>query len=122
MNFDIRQCKLISDERGELVIYQDEIPFRVKRTYVMYGRKGINRGGHRHIKTIQAITVLCGSAAVSFYDKVNKFHVRSPNLNASDLLILPPENWHEIIFHEDSTLLVFASEKYDPMDYIYEKD
>jgi hypothetical protein len=43
-------------------------------------------------------------------------------LNKPDLcLILDPEDWHEMLeFSTDAILMVFASEKYQKEDYIYE--
>ena len=121
MRSHVVECQNFSDKRGDLVVIQDEIPFKIKRSYIIYGKKDIPRGGHSHKKTIQALVCLEGRVSVSLFDKKLKKEVFVELSTKSDLLILFPEDWHELIFHSDAILMVLASEPFDPEDYVNEK-
>ena len=121
MRSHVVECQNFSDKRGDLVVIQDEIPFKIKRSYIIYGKKDIPRGGHSHKKTIQALVCLEGRVSVSLFDKKLKKEVFVELSTKSDLLILFPEDWHELIFHSDAILMVLASEPFDPQDYVNEK-
>lgn len=121
MKSHILQCPIFSDERGDLVVFQDQVPFEIKRSYLIHGKKNISRGGHAHKSTFQALSCIHGSMSVSIYDNKFNKNILMPLNNKNDLLILFPEDWHKLIFHSDAVVIVFASEKYDPEDYIYDK-
>jgi dTDP-4-dehydrorhamnose 3,5-epimerase-like enzyme len=116
----ILQLKTHSDKRGNLTVIEKEIPFDVKRTFYIYGVDDSIRGGHRHHKTYQACICVHGSCIVSNHDGVLKqdFVLDHPN----KCLILEPRDWHTMHhFTRDAVFLVFASEPFDPNDYIYEQ-
>ena len=52
-----------SDDRGDLTVIEKLLPFDVKRVYYMYKCKA-KRGGHRHIKTTQALIAVSGRCEV----------------------------------------------------------
>jgi len=106
------------DDRGGLCVLENVLPFDVKRIYYIFDVIG-ERGGHRHIKTIQALICLSGSCDV-FVDngkEKNTYCLDKPN----QCLILEPEDWHTMKeFSQKATLLVISSEYYDADDYIDE--
>jgi len=109
-----------SDKRGNLTVIENQIPFAIKRIFYIYGVDDSVRGGHRHHKTIQAAVCLHGSCIVSNNDgqKEEDFFLDHPR----KCLILEPQDWHTMHhFTPDAVFLVFASEHFDPADYIYEK-
>jgi hypothetical protein len=110
--------KAFSDDRGNLTVIEKVLPFDIKRVYYIYGMKeGIERGGHRHFKTIQALISVSGSCIISTDDGKTKsdFILDSPD----KCLIVNPEDWHTMhSFKKNSVLLVLASEYFDPDDYI----
>jgi len=103
-----------------LTVIEHQVPFPIKRIFYIYGVDDSVRGGHRHHKTRQAAICLHGSCIVSNNDghKKEDFLLDHPN----KCLILEPTDWH-IMHHftPDAVFLVFASELFDPKDYIYEK-
>lgn len=105
------------DSRGELTVIEKIIPFEIKRVYYIYNVLS-ERGGHRHKKTIQALISIGGTARI-YVKKNNKEELFILD-NPTKCLILNPDDWHNMIIKENSTLLVFASEYYDKNDYIYE--
>lgn len=108
-----------ADNRGKLTVIEKEIPFHIKRIFYIYGVDNSERGGHRHHKTIQAISCLKGSCTIYVHNGEDDqiFKLNEPN----QLLILHPHDWHTMYnFTTDTVLLVIASEYYSANDYIFE--
>lgn len=119
--FKLKIAKIINvpifeDSRGSLGVVENILPFEIKRVYFIYNSVD-RRGGHRHLKTRQAMICLNGSANIYLNNGVETSNVF---LSSPDkCLIIEPEDWHYMDnFSEDAILLVFASEKYDITDYI----
>lgn len=107
-----------TDGRGSLTVIEKALPFEIKRTYFIYDAVGI-RGGHRHIKTIQALICINGSCEI--YTNNGKEEKNILLNNPCHCLILEPEEWHTMNnFSDGAVLLVFSSEYYDRADYIDE--
>lgn len=110
------QLLTFSDQRGSLTVIEKELPFKVRRVYWIYGADGRIRGGHRHVKTRQAFIAVSGVIDVRIKDLGCDYAV---TLNdQSSCLLVEPHHWHEMSFSDNAVLLVFASEGYDPKDYI----
>ena len=109
-----------SDKRGSLSVLQDhQIPFPIKRMFYIYNVDESNRGGHRHHKTVQALICISGSCLV--YSNDGKEETEYLLDDPKKCLIVYPEDWHVMKeFVPNTTLLVMASEYYDPEDYIFE--
>lgn len=115
------QLKSHADSRGRLTVIQDEIPFEIKRSYYIQEvpSTDIQRGGHRHHHSTQALICIAGSCEIYNHDgeKETQFILDNP----STCLILEPKDWHTMQkFSANAVLLVFASTKYDVNDYIDE--
>lgn len=114
--------KTYTDERGNLTVIEKIIPFKIKRVFYIYGVDDSTRGHHRHSKTIQAAISIQGKCTI--WNKrgenypIEEFILDSP----SKCLIIYSEDYHWMNnFSRDCILMVFASEYFDPHDYIYEK-
>jgi wxcM domain protein len=105
-----------TDTRGSLSVIERLLPFDIKRVYYMYQCK-LKRGGHRHLKTTQALIAVSGNCSVYTNNGIEK---NTYILNSPDqCLILEPEDWHYMDkFSKDCVLLVLASEYFDKSDYI----
>jgi dTDP-4-dehydrorhamnose 3,5-epimerase-like enzyme len=113
------EIRTFADERGELRVLQDQIPFEIKRVYYIHGRPGTERGGHRHRLTDQALVCVSGSCTVSNDDgqKKESFLLDDP----AKCLLVDRADWHTMhSFTEGAVLLVLASTRYDVNDYIDE--
>jgi dTDP-4-dehydrorhamnose 3,5-epimerase-like enzyme len=112
--------KTFTDSRGNLTVIEKVIPFDIKRVFYIYGVDESVRGNHRHKKSIQAAIAIQGKCSI-----INKsgdgIAPISVELNSpSKCLIIDPEDYHWMDnFSKDCILMVFASEYYDPDDYIY---
>ena len=109
-----------TDKRGNLTVIEDVLPFAIQRVFYIYGVDSSERGGHRHHRTIQAAVCIIGECRIYNNDGLNEavFHLDKP----SKCVLLQPSDWHKMYaFSEDAILMVLASEKFDPDDYIFEK-
>jgi hypothetical protein len=112
--------KTYTDDRGNLTVIENVLPFKIKRIFYIYGVDNSVRGGHRHNKTIQAAICLKGRCRIYNYNGKRKdvFLLRRP----SQCLILQPDDWHKMFdFSRNAILMVLASENFDETDYIFER-
>jgi hypothetical protein len=111
--------KTFTDARGNLTVVEKVLPFDIKRVFYIYGVDDSKRGGHRHHKTIQA--AVCIQGACTIYNNNNKSETDWRLDQPNKCLILEPQDWHTMFdFTPDAILMVFASEEFDPADYIHE--
>jgi dTDP-4-dehydrorhamnose 3,5-epimerase-like enzyme len=111
--------KTHTDNRGNLTVIENVLPFRIERVFYIYGVDKSVRGGHRHHKTIQAAVCIQGECKIFNNDGKNKqvFHLDRP----SKCVLLESADWHKMYdFSEDAILMVLASETFDQNDYIFE--
>jgi dTDP-4-dehydrorhamnose 3,5-epimerase-like enzyme len=113
--------KTFTDKRGNLTVIEKIIPFEIKRVFYIYGVEDSTRGLHRHHKTIQAAITIQGSCEIWNQSDVNSKKELFLMNHPSKCLIINPEDFHWMKnFSKDCILMVFASEFFDPEDYIYE--
>jgi UDP-2-acetamido-3-amino-2,3-dideoxy-glucuronate N-acetyltransferase len=108
------------DVRGDLSVgeFERNIPFRPSRYFVVYGVPSREtRGEHAHRACHQFLICVAGTCNVLVDDGVTR---REFNLNRPTIGIhIPPMIWGtQYNYSPDAVLLVFASESYDPDDYI----
>ena len=107
-----------SDDRGNLTVLDEAIPFQIKRLFYIYGVDNSARGGHRHHETIQAAICIQGRCTIinDDGDTVEHIELDKPSI----CLILETKDWHVMTnFSADAILLVLASTNFDASDYIF---
>jgi len=69
--------QVVTDEKGSLLI-SENLPFDIKRTFVMYMKVGRHRGGHANHECEQIFTVISGEVVlkVETADGREKYHMR----------------------------------------------
>lgn len=111
---------LVPDMRGSLTVYEfeNQVPFIPKRSFMVFDVPNREvRGEHAHFRCHQFLICARGSCAVMADDGDSKIEVLldAPNLG----IYLPPMTWGvQYKYSPDALLLVFASDYYDPADYI----
>ncbi len=110
----------ILDLRGNLSFLEEEnqIPFKIKRVYLIYDVPGGEiRGGHAFKKQSEFIIALSGSFDVVIDDGSKR---ESFSLNRSYYgLLIKPGTWrHMENFSTNSLALIVSSTEYDESDYI----
>lgn len=112
------------DMRGSLAVAEFErtVPFPVQRSFFVFDVPSREtRGAHAHRRCHQFLVCLRGSCAIVADDgrRRQEFVLDSPALG----LHLPPLVWGiQYRYSPDAVLAVFASEHYDPDDYIRDYD
>jgi dTDP-4-dehydrorhamnose 3,5-epimerase-like enzyme len=112
--------KYVPDMRGALSVgeFHRDIPFAPKRYFLVLGvPTAETRGEHAHIACHQFLIAVTGSVAVVADDGTNRqeFILDRPHVG----LYLPPLTWGiQYRYSSDAVLLVFASDYYEPDDYI----
>lgn len=107
-----------TDDRGNLSVIDNVLPFEVKRIFYITNAS-LERGGHRHKVTRQAMICLNGSLDV--YMNNGRVEETIKLDSPSKCLLIEPQDWHIMKnFSPDCTLLVLASSHYDVNDYIDE--
>ena len=116
----IINLKKFTKRSGKLlpITLNSKFPIKVKRIFVIYGKKNHIRGDHAHKKCSQVFFPIVGKIKISMkYKKTEK----SINLShkSSKALLVPPRIWSRIEFSKnDSVVLVLTDYEYDFKDYI----
>jgi UDP-2-acetamido-3-amino-2,3-dideoxy-glucuronate N-acetyltransferase len=116
----IHRLPLVEDLRGRLTAgeFSDQIPFAPLRYFLVFDVPGKDvRGEHAHRTCQQFLVCVRGSVAVVVDDGQAGEEIL---LDRPDLgLYVPPLVWAvQYRYTTDAMLLVFASDHYDPADYI----
>jgi hypothetical protein len=107
--------------RGDLTALElpQIIPFEVKRIFLVHHVSDLEiRGEHAHKKCWQFLIAAAGSITVDVTDgKIKETYV----LDRPDKgLLIPPLTWGtQYNYSSGGSLLVMASEKFDPEDYLH---
>jgi acetyltransferase-like isoleucine patch superfamily enzyme/dTDP-4-dehydrorhamnose 3,5-epimerase-like enzyme len=116
----IHRLRIVEDLRGDLTAgeFARTVPFIPKRYFLVFDVPSRRvRGEHAHVTCEQFLVCVEGSLSVVADDGTTReeFLLNSRNLG----LYLPPMTWGiQYRFSPDAILLVFASDYYDPQDYI----
>lgn len=116
----LHEFPFIKDMRGSLSVgeFERTIPFSPKRHFLVFDVPNREvRGEHAHHACHQFLICVKGSCAAVADDGKNRqeFLLDKPNVG----LYMPPMTWGtQYKYSSDAVLLVFASEYYDPKDYI----
>lgn len=117
---EVIKLKAYSDIRGDISVanFGEEIPFEPKRFYMVSGVPSKETKGQFALKTCQQfITCARGSCQILVDDGKNRQEIflNSPNIG----VYIHPKVWvTQYKYSEDALLAVFASEQYNPEDYI----
>ena len=115
-----QKLKIYKETTGLLIpiSLKKNIPFKVKRIFILHGKKNYPRGNHAHFKCSQFLIPLCGSIIIEYENKKNKLK-KTLSLLKNNNLLLKPMTWCRIRFiGNNSKLLVFCDREYEPLDYI----
>lgn len=120
----VHQLPVITDLRGSITVGEidSNLPFAPVRYFVVFNVPGKEvRGEHAHKRCHQFLVCLRGHVAVMVDNGKNREEVAlsTPAFG----IHVPPMIWAvQYKYSEDAMLLVLASQKYDPADYIRSYD
>lgn len=119
---EIYRFPWIKEERGDLTFAEldETLPFRPQRYFMIFGTPaGAVRGEHAHKSCHQLLICARGSCVIAVDDGRSRreFTLNHPTVG----IHVAPMVWVAHSQHSaDAVLLVLASERYDPADYIRE--
>ena len=116
-NYKFKQYKKLS---GTLVPFslKNQIPFKTKRMFIIYGNKSFSRGNHAHYKCSQFLVPIYGAMTIDYENKDLKTKTKI-NYKKKQGLLLKPKTWCKIKFDSNhSILMVFCDREYEHNDYI----
>ena len=100
------------------ITFNNKFPIKIKRIFILYGKKNYIRGDHAHKKCSQVFFPIMGKIKINIkYKKTEK----SINLShkGSKALLVPPKILSRVEFlNHNSVALVLADYEYDYKDYI----
>ena len=110
----------IKDMRGDLTVaeFEKDLPFKPRRYFIVFEVPSREvRGQHAHRRCHQFLTAVHGGLSVLIDDGMTRREIMLDNPTMG--LHVPPMIWGtQWNYSPDAALLVFASEPYDPADYI----
>lgn len=119
---DIYQFPWVNDPRGDLTVgeFGQGFPFHPKRYFIVFGvSSGTLRGEHAHRNCHQFLICAHGRCSALVDDGTTRREIVLDNPSMG--IHVPPMIWGtQWNYSADAALLVFASEYYDPDDYIRE--
>lgn len=100
----------------------EQVPFVIKRVYfITKPVKGLPRGKHAHKKNKQLLFCIRGKVKMLMDDGKKRRSIVLGNPEKG--IYIDSMVWHEMLdMNVDTILLVLASEKFDPKDYIRNYD
>ena len=116
----IFNLKKFTKKSGKLlpITFNNKFPIKVKRIFIIYGKKNHIRGDHAHKKCSQVFFPIMGKIKINMkYKKTEK----SINLshNSSKALLVPPKIWSSVEFLDNNTVVLVSTDyEYDFKDYI----
>ena len=92
--------------------------FRIKRFFILYGKKNDIRGNHAHKKCTQIFIALSGKAELKISNKKTKKKIIL-SFNKNKGVYVEPLNWCIIKFlKKNSSILVLCNYKFSEKEYI----
>ena len=116
----IFNLKKFTKRSGKLlpITFNNKFPIKVKRIFIIYGKKKYKRGDHAHKKCSQVFFPIMGKIKINMkYKKTEKSIILSHN--GSKALLVPPRIWISVeSLSKNSIVLVLTDYEYDFKDYI----
>jgi dTDP-4-dehydrorhamnose 3,5-epimerase-like enzyme len=115
---------IYKDHRGSLipVSFLEHLGFSPARSFILTAEAdGAVRGNHAHKQCIQAIQCLAGKIKLTIDN--GRSQVTKILDDPSEILIIPKLTWLTLEFESRDTIAyVYASDLYDPKDYLHDYD
>lgn len=103
---------------GSLFVVEGaNLPFEIKRTFIVKARKGEVRGEHAHWRCSQMLLAVNGRVQLKVFDGVEWHEFLLENLEQG--IVIPPLHWAVQRYLDDnSILLVHCDREFDENEYI----
>ena len=109
-----KKIKTLKDKKGSIIVYEKN-NFKIKRVFVVTGKKNVSRGNHAHKDTIQLLININSKSIISLINKTTKTVTFSKE---GEYLLCPKKTWLKIDFIKEGSIMVVCDKKYMKKDYI----
>ena len=112
--------KKFTKKSGSLISYslQQDVAFKTKRIFLIYGKRNFTRGDHAHHKCKQFLVPIFGKMEIEYENKFRKF-LKIIDYKDKKGLLLNQKTWCKIRFKTNNCILmVFCDREYEFKDYI----
>ena len=100
------------------ITFNNKFPIKVKRIFIIYGKKKYPRGDHAHKKCSQVFFPIIGKIKINMKYKKTEKGINLSH-NETKALLVPPKIWSSVEFLDNNTVvLVLTDYEYDFKDYI----
>ena len=100
------------------ISFKKQIPFKVKRIFIIYGNKKFTRGNHAHKKCSQFFIKKKSKIKLNFTTKKISSEIILDSSEKKGFL-LKPISWCKLSFMtKNSLIMVFCDQEYNYKDYI----
>ena len=116
----IFNLKKFTKRSGKLlpITFNNKFPIKVKRIFIIYGKKDHIRGDHAHKKCSQVFFPIVGKIKINMKYKKTEKGINLSH-NETKALLVPPKIWSSVEFLDNNTVvLVLTDYEYDFKDYI----
>ena len=109
---------LRTSPEADLIVYEGnkEVPFSLKRVFVLKAFQQTDRGAHAHKDCAQLLVCLNGECIVTCDDGTHKAtHILT---DPEQGLLIPPTIWAKQDYQAGTVLMVLTDHPYDESDYL----
>ena len=100
------------------ITFNNKFPIKIKRIFILYGKKNYIRGDHAHKKCSQVFFPFVGKIKINMKYKKTEKGINLSH-NETKALLVPPKIWSSVEFLDNNTVvLVLTDYEYDFKDYI----
>ncbi len=120
--FEILEFPRFNDEKGSLIPFEfSEIPFPVKRVYLVKGKEKVVRGKHAHLIEDELFVAVSGSVILRINDGAGDQEILLDSPQKG--VLIRKHCWHELDnFAENTVVMAFSSTSYLPGETNYLTD
>jgi hypothetical protein len=113
---------VFSKGSGKLTALENysEVPWEIKRVFVITNEDFEVRGNHAHKECCQALVAISGKILVKSFDGSSETSFTL--LPMEKILCVPPHIWIDLEMSGGSALMVLTNKYYDENDYIRDKE
>ena len=112
--------KKYTKKSGHLIpiSFKEDVPFKPKRIFLIYGKKNFLRGDHAHKKCSQFFIPISGKIEL-FFTNLKKTNKIILDANKKKGILLKPLTWCKVKFKtKNAVMMVFCDREYEFDDYI----
>ena len=91
------------------ITFNNKFPIKVKRIFIIYGKKNYVRGDHAHKKCSQVFFPIMGKIKINMKYKKTRKSIQLSH-NGSKALLVPPKIWSRVEFLNNNAVVLVLTD------------